>query len=50
MLNIVAKYNVLEDNIYNFNKIGFLISIVGLIIVIIIFKDCRKVKLIQFNN
>ena len=44
--NIIAKYKIVEDNIYNFNKTGFLIGIIASYMVVIISKRRSKAKMV----
>ena len=44
MYNIKAKYGIFNKDLYNFDKIGFIIGIIILIIVVTTFNSCSKVK------
>jgi hypothetical protein len=46
----MEKYRILPENIYNFNKIGFLMGIIATIRVIIRFEKNLRPKLIQPEN
>ena len=43
--NFIAKYGILKKDIYNFNKIGFLIGQIGTIIVVINLNKAKSPKL-----
>ena len=44
------KYGILKKNIYNFNKIRFLIGQIMIIIIIINLNKAKSPKLTQFSN
>ena len=48
--NTVAKYSIVEDDMYNFNKIGFLMGMIGSVLIITTFKGCGRAKLVQPSN
>ena len=48
--NFIAKFEICIEDIYNFDKTGFLIGIIRTII-IVTSSDCiTKPKLVQFDN
>jgi hypothetical protein len=44
--NIIAKYRIVESNIYNFDKIGFIIGVISSGIVIIIVERRINTKIV----
>jgi len=44
MYNIAVKYSILNDNIYSFNKTGFIIGIIIAIIVVTTSDSCNRAK------
>jgi len=50
MYNIKAKYSILNNDIYNFNKTGFIIGIITTGMVITTSNGFRKVKKTQPGN
>ena len=47
---MVVKYNIIESDIWNFDKTGFFIGQIISIFVITSYNRCRKAKTIQFGN
>ncbi len=45
MQNVKAKYSIIEDDIYNFDKTRFIIGIIFIGIVVITLDSCNKAKL-----
>ncbi len=45
MQNIKAKYGIVEDDIYNFDKTKFIMGIIFASIVVITLDGCSKAKL-----
>ena len=39
-----TKYSIFNENMYNFDEIGFIINIIIFIIIIITLNSCNKVK------
>jgi len=50
MYNIKVKYNIINDDIYNFDKTGFIIGIIIATIVIITSDGRSKAKQAQPSN
>jgi len=50
MYNIKVKYSIINNNIYNFDKTGFVIGIIIAIIVIITLNGCSRAKQAQPSN
>ena len=48
--NVVAKYNIIKSDIWNFDETGFLISQIISTFVVILYDRYRKVKIIQSGN
>ena len=46
MKNIVAKYGIVEDDIYNFDETGFLIGMIASYMVVITSKGRSKAKMV----
>jgi helix-turn-helix, Psq domain/Tc5 transposase DNA-binding domain len=44
--NIVAKYGILEEDIYNFNKVGFMIGVIAIAKVVISIESRNRLKTI----
>jgi len=44
MYNIKVKYGIINNNIYNFDETGFIMSIIIAIIVIITSDGCSRAK------
>jgi hypothetical protein len=40
----MAKYRILNNNIYNFNKTGFIINIINILLVVIYTNKYKKAK------
>ncbi|KAL8290678.1 hypothetical protein RB600_006224 [Gaeumannomyces tritici] len=48
--NTVAKYGILDDDIYNFDETGFLMGMIAAVIVITTSEGRGKAKLVQPGN
>jgi hypothetical protein len=47
---MVAKYRILEQDIYNFNKAGFVMGVIATIKVVISLEAKSHLKTIQLGN
>ena len=50
LCNIITKYGIQPKNLYNFDKINFMINLIIFSIIITHSDKHGKIKLIQFNN
>ena len=48
--NIITKYNIIKSNIWNFDKINFLIGQITPIFIIMLYNRYKKIKTIQPSN
>ena len=48
--NMKAMYHILDDDLYNFDEIGFMIDMIFTSIVVTTLDDCNKAKLTQLGN
>jgi len=48
--NFIAKFEICIEDIYNFDKTGFLIGIIRTIIIVTSLDCITKPKLVQFDN
>ena len=50
LCNIITKYKIQNTSFYNFDEIGFTISIIIFLMVIMCSNKYKKIKFVQFSN
>ncbi|OHF03372.1 transposase, partial [Colletotrichum orchidophilum] len=48
--NIIIKYNINNEDLYNFNEINFIISVITELIIVTYINKYKKTKFVEFNN